>query len=84
MNIHVSESVTIDNYRIQELVFGTEYLTVDEGDLKGHTYQILGFIRDNHGAIVITFGYTTWFLFWKRPWIMVSKPGEQSCFLIPV
>jgi hypothetical protein len=83
MNMTIDESVTVEKYSIRTSASGNTRITFGDSKLRSRRYKMIGQFTDNHGPIIVDFGSTT-ILFWKREWIMVSKPGEKSCFLVPV
>jgi hypothetical protein len=85
--IRIKRTVTVHSYTISEKVFGLDFLTVLDGELKDREFAIFEsslFYYDDKGAIVITFLEETIAImpWWKRETILASHQDTGSANLV--
>jgi hypothetical protein len=80
----IEKTVTVERYRIPTTRDGNQTFVPHDGELEDQQFNVEENFpfSNNHGAVVIIFGHTRFFI-WKRSWIIAVKEGEKTRFLTP-
>jgi hypothetical protein len=80
----IEKTVTVERYVIATTRDGDQMFMPYYSELEGQRFKVEENFpfSNNHGAVVIIFGHTRFFI-WKRSWIIAVKEGEKTRFLTP-